>query len=192
MLARTRYFAGSPTSSGLYFSDGNGNITYMLATNQTMLASYRYDPSGNIISQSGSQADVNVYRFSSKEVHVNSGMYYYGFRFYDPNLQRWINRDPIAGAGGLNLYSMAGNDCIGSLDPFGWSDFNAPPSCASAQWHHPIPWNNSTYNFDQHELVKGAGWTKNDLKYKQNSDLLDNHAGRHSESYLDEVQGQGT
>ena len=101
LLARSRYFAGSPTSPYLYFSDGNGNITYMLATNQTMAASYRYDPFGNIISKSGSQADVNVYRFSSKEVHVNSGMYYYGFRFYDPNLQRWINRDPLSDIAGL-------------------------------------------------------------------------------------------
>src|SRR5439155_3580917 len=38
-------------------------------------------------------------RFSSKEVHVLSGMYYYGYRFYDPNLQRWINRDPIGEPG---------------------------------------------------------------------------------------------
>jgi len=36
-------------------------------------------------------ATANVYRFSSKEVHPNSGLYYYGFRFYDPTLQRWLN-----------------------------------------------------------------------------------------------------
>jgi len=36
-----------------------------------------------------------VYRFSSKEIHVNSGLYYYGYRWYAPNLQRWLNRDPI-------------------------------------------------------------------------------------------------
>lgn len=116
LLSRTRYFAGSPTSSGLYFSDGNGNIAYLLATNQTMLASYRYDPFGNIISKSGSLADANVYRFSSKEVHVNSGMYYYGFRFYDPNMQRWVNRDPIEEEGGSNLYEFCLNDPADFLD----------------------------------------------------------------------------
>ena len=57
--------------------------------------SYRYDPFGNTLSSSGTLAGANVYRFSSKEIHVNSGMYYYGYRFYDPSLQRWINRDPI-------------------------------------------------------------------------------------------------
>src|SRR6266481_189134 len=85
------------TSSGhnYYFCDGNGNITYMLNSSQAMVASYRYDPFGNTISSSGTLASANIYRFSSKEIHANSGMYYYGYRFYDPNLQRWVNRDPI-------------------------------------------------------------------------------------------------
>ncbi len=71
----------------------------MLNSSQTMVASYRYDPFGNTISSSGTLANANVYRFSSKEIHPNSGMYYYGFRFYDPNLQRWINRDPLGEIG---------------------------------------------------------------------------------------------
>jgi len=34
---------------------------------------YLYDPYGNILSQSGPLADLNLYRFSSKEFHVASG-----------------------------------------------------------------------------------------------------------------------
>src|SRR5258707_8243972 len=64
-----------------------------------MQASYRYDPFGRLISKSGSLSDANVYRFSSKEIHVNSGMYYYLYRFYAPDLQRWINGDPVADGG---------------------------------------------------------------------------------------------
>jgi RHS repeat-associated protein len=59
-----------------------------------MVASYRYDPFGNSISSIGTLASANVYRFSSKEYHATSGMYYYLYRFYDPTLQRWINSDP--------------------------------------------------------------------------------------------------
>jgi RHS repeat-associated protein len=95
------YSSGNPTTHNYYFADGNGNVTYMLNSSQSMVASYRYDPFGNTISSSGTLANDNVYRFSSKEFHVNSGMYYFGYRFYDPNLQRWINRDPICDAGFL-------------------------------------------------------------------------------------------
>jgi len=91
--------SGSFTNHNYYHADGNGNITYMVDTNQSMVASYRYDPFGNTISSSGTLSGVNVYQFSSKERHNNSGMYYYGYRWYDPNLQRWLNRDPLGESG---------------------------------------------------------------------------------------------
>ena len=46
-------------------------------------------------------------------------MYYYGFRFYDPILQRWPNRDPIGERGGINLYGHVGNDPVNWIDPDG-------------------------------------------------------------------------
>ena len=69
--------------------------------------------------ETGALADANVYRFSSKEIHVNSGMYYYLYQFYDPNLQRTINRDPIAEEGGLNLYAVVFNSPLNGVDCFG-------------------------------------------------------------------------
>ena len=54
----------------------------------------------------GPLADTNVYRFTSKEYHANSGLSGYGLRWYDPNLQRWINRDPDGEAGGINFYGF--------------------------------------------------------------------------------------
>jgi RHS repeat-associated protein len=96
LLARSSgYSGGNWTAHNFYHADGNGNVTYMLNASQSVVASYRYDPFGNLISKSGSVADANIYRFSSKEYHSNSVMYYYGCRFYDPNLQRWLSRDPL-------------------------------------------------------------------------------------------------
>jgi hypothetical protein len=43
---------------------------------------------------------------------------YWG-RMYDPNLQRWIQRDPIGERGGLNLYRFAANSPVNFIDPFG-------------------------------------------------------------------------
>jgi hypothetical protein len=91
LLARSHgYSSGSFTNHNCYHADGNGNITYLVSSSQGLAASYRYDPFGNTISSSGTLATANLYRFSSKEIHANSGMYYYLYRFYDPNLQRWI------------------------------------------------------------------------------------------------------
>jgi RHS repeat-associated protein len=132
LLARSEYNgSGGWTNHAYYFADANGNVTYMIDSSQTMVASYRYDPFGNTISKSGSLADANVYRFSSKEIHVNSGMYYYGYRFYDPNLQRWINRDPAFDLGWsiltreqpresrVNLYRFVANTPLSAIDPLG-------------------------------------------------------------------------
>jgi len=109
-------------ATALYHADANGNITALIYTNQTIAAKYQYDPFGNILSQSGPLAAVNVYRFSSKEYDAASGLIYYLRRFYDPNLQRWLNRDPIQELGGINLYDCVLNDPINSVDMFGLAD----------------------------------------------------------------------
>jgi RHS repeat-associated protein len=123
LLARSDgYSSGNFTTHNYYFCDGNGNITCMLDYNPAKVASYRYDPFGNTISKSGTLADANLYRFSSKETHFNSGIYYYGYRFYDPNLQRWMNRDPIGERGGVNLYEFVRENPIGLIDTLGLAD----------------------------------------------------------------------
>jgi len=125
LLARSHvYSSGNWYAHNYYHADGGGNITYLLTSGQGLGASYRYDPFGNTISQSGTYADANVYRFSSKESvrHIVYGgieLYYYGYRFYAPNLQRWPNQDPIGERGGLNLYTYVGNDPLDRVDPLG-------------------------------------------------------------------------
>jgi len=119
LLSRSHAYqsgSGSFTNHNYYHGDGNGNITYLVNTNQTVAASYRYDPFGRTISSSGTLSVANTYRFSSKEIHPNSGIYYYGYRFYDPNLQRWLNRDPIQEWGGINLYEFVRNNPISYVD----------------------------------------------------------------------------
>ena len=64
-------------------------------------------------------AEANLYRFSSKEDHGNSGLIYFGSRFYEPNLQRWVSRDPLEEAGGINLYAFTGNSPVNTVDPWG-------------------------------------------------------------------------
>ncbi len=62
----TGYSSGKGTSHAYYPSDGNGNITCLIDGSQSVGASYRYDPYGNTLAKSGTLADANVYRFSSR------------------------------------------------------------------------------------------------------------------------------
>jgi len=132
LLARSAgYSAGAWTDHVYYHADGNGNISRLINASQGSAAYYRYDPFGNMIGQSGTHAAANVYRFSSKEIHTNSGLYYYLYRFYSPNLQRWINRDPVGEEGGLNLYEFVQNNPCDRVDPLGlirFGDENWPPT----------------------------------------------------------------
>ena len=109
--------------SSFYHSDGSGNVTALVEPNGFPVAAYEYDPFGNVLLMSGLMAGVNHYRFSSKEWNNNAGIYYYGYRFYDPNLLRWPNRDPMGEFGGLNLYGYVYNDPLGMLDPYGLALF---------------------------------------------------------------------
>lgn len=122
LLARsdnTQLIIGSSSAHAYYHADGNGNVTMLINNLQLIVAKYLYDPFGNMLSMSGSLANANIYRFSSKEWNDNPGLYYYLYRFYDPNLQRWPNRDPIEERGGKNLYRFVGNDPIHHVDMLG-------------------------------------------------------------------------
>ena len=52
---------------------------------------------------------------SSPGAHVA----YYGYRYYHPDLGRWISRDPIGEQGGVNFFAFVGNDGINFRDLFG-------------------------------------------------------------------------
>ena len=108
LLARTDF-----NGSAYYHADGNGNVTMLLDANQNVAAKYLYDPYGNTLAMSGQLASANVYRFSSKEWNANAGLYYYLYRFYDPYLQRWPNRDPL-GERGFEILRAATQTSVAS------------------------------------------------------------------------------
>lgn len=82
-------------------------------------AQYEYDAYGQLIRAAGTFADANPFRFSTKYYDEETRFYYYGYRYYDPYNGRWLSRDPIGKAGGLNLYGFVGNDPVNRWDYLG-------------------------------------------------------------------------
>ena len=59
------------------------------------------------------------YRYSGKERDEESGLYYYGARYYAPWLGRWISCDPAGLVDGANLYWFVRNSPVVLSDPSG-------------------------------------------------------------------------
>ncbi len=136
LLARTdnsRLAIGDSSAHAYYQADGNGNITALVNEKQIIVAKYVYDPFGNILAKSGPLADANTFRASSKEYHQLSGLVYYLYRFYDPNLQRWLERDLIGEAGGMNSYQVVFNDPMNWIDLWGLDSLRFD---GSRVWHY--------------------------------------------------------
>jgi insecticidal toxin complex protein TccC len=74
----------------------------------------------------GSEVDVDykTIRYSGKEMD-DSGLYYYGARYYAPWLQRWVSADPAGDVDGLNLYGFVGNNPMRYIDNAGFSKTQA-------------------------------------------------------------------
>ena len=67
---------------------------------------------------------VHRYAFQGREIDWETGLYYFRARWYDSETGRWLSKDPIGIAGGLNLYEAFGNNAVNFVDPFGldgWS-----------------------------------------------------------------------
>jgi len=118
LLARTT--SGATRS---YTFDGNGNVSELVNSTGTLAGHYEYGPFGQKTAQIDSDASgavgSNPYRFSTKPLDAESGLYYYGYRYYNPIDGRWINRDPSEEQGGLNLYCFVQNQPVNLIDLFG-------------------------------------------------------------------------
>lgn len=63
----------------------------------------------------GAETDIKTIRYSGKERDL-TGLYYYGFRYYQPWGGRWLSADPAGTVDGLNLFRMVGNNPLGYRD----------------------------------------------------------------------------
>jgi insecticidal toxin complex protein TccC len=91
-----------------------------LDQNANLISQEWYYPFGGtacFAARSATEAKYKTVRYSGKE-RDTTGLYYYGFRYYAPWLQRWINPDPAGYVDGMNLFAMVRNRPInfGDLD----------------------------------------------------------------------------
>ncbi|MDE1483003.1 RHS repeat domain-containing protein [Xenorhabdus bovienii] len=97
-------------SSGLEV-DGDGQII-------SMEEYYPYGGTAILAARSQTEADYKTTRYSGKE-RDTTGLYYYGYRYYQPWAGRWLSADPAGTVDGLNLFRMVRNNPVSGYDNVG-------------------------------------------------------------------------
>ena len=107
-------------ASYFYLHDGNGNVVGLVdAASGELVKEYEYGPFGKVLVETGNGVE-NSFKFSTKYEDKETGLLYYGYRYYSVEMGRWISRDPIAEQGGVNLYGFCGNDPVDKVDYLGY------------------------------------------------------------------------
>lgn len=91
----------------------------------TILSYEEYHPFGTSAYRSarpGSNVSLKRFRFSGKERDDETGLYYFGARYYAPWLGRWTSADPGGFIAGLNLFRYCSNSPIVFHDPNGMDE----------------------------------------------------------------------
>jgi RHS repeat-associated protein len=132
----TQYFDQGAIISGTsyyYVKDELGSVTQLVTSAGTVASQYTHDPYGNQTTVSGTL--VSDIGYAGYFYHAVSGLDFTLHRAYDPVHARWLNRDPIGEAGGINLYAYTAGNPISRVDPLGLDDsiciFN-PSICGSS------------------------------------------------------------
>jgi len=112
----------SAADAGTYycFNDRLGSVV-MRVTPSGVTEFYEYDGFGYPVNLSlaESEADERLYLFKGKQYDLQTDLYYYRARYYDPNLGRFLSPDPIASIYENNLYTYVYNNPVNLVDPFG-------------------------------------------------------------------------
>jgi RHS repeat-associated protein len=109
------------TTAYFYTRDHLGSIREMFTGGGTVVARYDYDPYGRSTTVLGTTP--TDFNFTGLYRHAKSNLDLAAFRAYDPDLGRWLNRDPIHDGEflrkGPNLHAYVGNGPTRWIDPLG-------------------------------------------------------------------------
>jgi RHS repeat-associated protein len=104
-----------------YHNDHLGGINVITNAGGTRAQLVEYDPWGKVTRSEG-DADPR-HRFTGQELDLESGLYYYGGRYYDQEISKFLSADPIvqapANPQNLNRYTYVINNPQTLVDPSG-------------------------------------------------------------------------
>ena len=103
-----------------YHPDHLGSSSYITNLDGEVVQHIEYVPFGEVFIEERNSIWNTPYLFNAKEFDEETGMYYYGARYYDPRLSLWISTDPLQEKyPHINSYCYTANNPILFVDPDG-------------------------------------------------------------------------
>jgi RHS repeat-associated protein len=107
----------SPSATYYYHFDGLGSVTALTNASGNTVEVYEYDVYGRVGASDANHP--NRLMFTGREYDKETGLYYYRARYYNPQIGRFLQTDPVGYQAGMNWYGYCGNNPLTYVDPSG-------------------------------------------------------------------------
>jgi len=118
--------ASTPLGAGgkyYYHSDHLGSSSLVTDADGNVAQHIEYIPFGEVFVEEKNNSWSTPYKFNAKELDEETGLYYYGARYYDPKTSVWLSVDPLAEKyPNVDSYVYCHNNPVNMIDPDGRSD----------------------------------------------------------------------
>jgi RHS repeat-associated protein len=192
-----RAAAGSPPRTDRYqLQDHLGSSAWELDTTGATINHEEYMPYGRtayVLGKAGADGARKRYRYSGKERDEETGLYYYGARYYAPWCMRWSSCDPLGYEDGLNPYLFVHCNPLRNIDTLGLQA-DRPPLFDDATIDDVID------NFEDRAKNRGKGLHQHAVKLNvdeatavanggswddpANKQFLEEHTNQHTKNSL--------
>ena len=140
-----------------YHPDHLGSSSYITNLNGEVVQHIEYVPFGEVFVEERNNIWNTPYLFNAKEFDEETGLYYYGARYYDPHLSLWMSTDPMQEKyPWITSYCQTFNNPIRFIDPNGEEGDNAPTLYHNTQ--HPGKILRNGFNATKYGKLSSYNW----------------------------------
>jgi len=107
----------SPAVTSYYHFDALGSVVTLTNSSGNTVEVYEYDVYGRPGASDANHP--NRFMFTGREYDKETGLYYYRARYYNPQIGRFLQTDPVGYKAGMNWYAYCINNPLSFMDPSG-------------------------------------------------------------------------